>query len=370
MNDNQQNNAPRTFSREQILNFTSNNLDNFLEQHSMTARDLSLIIDITPPTISAVRCKKKLPSVDFLIALKENFNISIDDFLTKNIEEKNFCTRMSPSDLEKTEIMDYEKYIGTYYMYYLDTGSKEGEDTKKASESLTFGLLYIYKNPDSCGLIDYKCLAILGLGSQNEVQNLKRVLNHSTDIPRFIQSVKKHYDENIFNIKIYNGDLKLTRCNAFLSMSHHKKDMLLASFNRVSGEKQKYYGGLGTINSISSGKFPMPVMQFIGISRARLLLSSEEIHHQLLLGSPVFTTKEETKELIRLFKNCYLSSNGLCEHLSEDEKELLIRGNLDRFVQKMFEHNTFRYVKVSTDKDNEWYHIIKERSDIQNEKMR
>ena len=108
----------------------------------------------------------------------------------------------------------------------------------------------------------------------------------------------------------------------------------------------------------------MPTIQFIGISRDWLTLSAEEIHQVLLLHYPTFRAEGEAQEMIDLFNRLYMSpenSNGreLIE-LSDLQKAITIKANLERYIKNSLKKNMFRYGKISNRDDDEWYHLLKD----------
>lgn len=338
-----------------LLKFTSSNLITLLEQHKLSQKDLAAITGVAESTVSAIRNQKQFPTIDFLFSLKTNFDISIDDFITKNISPNELSSDPISSELEKTERLAYQKYCGTYFVYYFDTSKYKGRDYNNPKDSLMFGVLHIYENPTPLNKLDYSCIAILGIKEREDASEIKNKLEQIEDISSLLDFVNREYCD-----KTYYGDFELTHYHAFLSMSHQSKDKLLAIFHRVPGDKSHYAGGIGTINSVSRGRESMPVVQFIGISKNKVALSNEEIHHNLLLNYPNFKANDEADDLIRLFKNLYLASGEYSESLTELQKAITIKANLERYIKKSLERNMFRYGKISNRDDDEWYHALKE----------
>lgn len=114
------------------------------------------------------------------------------------------------------------------------------------------------------------------------------------------------------------------------------------------------------INSGSKGRERMPTAQFIAFSRYPISLSPEEIHHNLLLTHPTYKADSETKELIALFKHYFLyddNDNGL---LSDYQKELIMKVNIEDAMKKIIARNMDRYAKVSERDDAAWYQVLKD----------
>ena len=352
-----------SYNESETIEIASTNLKNLLRTNGLTAKRLAQILSETEATISGVRNQKRLPSTDFLMRLKKAYHINIDDFLTKVLDKVGDCNIENPSSVDRDEIYDYEKYVGSYYMYYLNTGSPFGKDNEKDKDSLNYGLIHIYKNPEFQNNIDYRCFGIVGAKSIEEIDNILEKLEKFKDISEFIHCFK-HTENDRSDYKLYEGELRLTRSNAFLNMSYFRKDKLLAVFHRVRGEKHEYYGGLGTINSVSSGSAPLPTLQLIGTTRAKLKVSKEEIHKRLLLGEPHIDTTKEAEDIIDFFKKFYFPADESKEMLDEEDKEMIMQGKIKQCVERLIEHNNYRYAKVSIDDDKDWYKLIKEHSDI------
>lgn len=339
-----------------MIPVTAENLKKLIKQHGLTQKSLSAITGFTESTISDYRNGKKFPTIDFLFSLKTNFNISIDDFITKNISPADLPANIVSSKVEQDERAAYQKFCGIYFVYYFDTSKYKWRDYSTRDESLFFGVLHIYENPSPLNNLDYSCNAVLGIKDREQATRLKghlESLKSSAQIEAYIN------ENHPFNA--YYGKLELTQNHAFISMSDENKDKLLAIFYRMPSHKPNYSGGIGTINSVSKGRESMPVVQFIGLSRNKLTLSSEEIHHNLLLSYPSYKANDEVDELIRLFKTLYLSPGECNESLSEIQKMITLKSNLERYIKIILENNIFRYGKISNKDDDDWYHVLKKK---------
>lgn len=336
-----------------LLPYTSANLITLLEQHKLSQKDLAKITGVAESTLSAIRNGKIMPTIDFLYALKANFNISIDDFISKYLYSSDLSEPLS-SELENSERHSYQLYCGTYFVYYFDTSKYKGRDFNTPGEALVYGILHIYENPTSLNQLDYSCLAILGITDRNEVIKLKEEVEKIKDISLLLEYANIEYAS-----KCYMGKFELSRYHAFLSMSDKSKDKMLAIFHRAPSDKSNYTGGIGTINSVSKGRESMPVIQFLGMSRKKLALSEEEIHHNLLLSFPSCKVTNEADELIRLFQTLYVTPGEYKEFISDSQKNITIKANLERYIRKSLERNIFRYGKISNRDDDDWYHALK-----------
>lgn len=336
-----------------LLPYTSANLVTLLEQHHLSQKQLAHITGVAESTISAIRNGKVMPTIDFLFSLKANFNISIDDFISKYLYSTDLSEPIS-SELENNEHRSYQLYCGSYFVYYFDTSKYKGRESKNPADSLVYGVLHIYKNPTPLNQLDYSCLAILGITDREEVVKIKKELDGFNNTASLIEYATIEYAN-----KCYLGTFELSRYHAFFNMSDKSKDKMLAIFHRNPSDKNKYTGGIGTSNSVSKGRESMPVIQFIGLSRRELNLSEEEIQHNLLLASPSCKVTDEADNLIHLFQTLYVTPSEYKESLSESQKSITIKANLSRYFKKILESNMFRYGKISNRDDDDWYHVLK-----------
>lgn len=89
----------------------------------------------------------------------------------------------------------------------------------------------------------------------------------------------------------------------------------------------------------------MPVVQFLGISKYKLKLSTEEIHHNLMPNYPNVKVNYEVNKLINLVKSLYISPNEYGDLLTETQKNITVKANLERFIKKIVEKIYFGMVK-------------------------
>lgn len=332
----------------------SSNLKNLISQQGTTQKELAEKLGVAAASMTDYCKGRRIPNVEFFVALKNLYDISIDDFLTKSINPSSSSGTNKETIIDKNMLLTYKKYCGTYFVYYFDTSKYKGRDTQPPKDSLLYGVLFIYENPSSLDIPEYSCAAILGIESREDVLLLKRTIENLNQPSKIIEYIGKHYLKTA-----YYGDFELSQEHAFISMSHENTDKALIIFHRVDNNKSYYTGGIGTINSISKGRERMPVIQFMGISRHPLTMSVEEIHHSLLLNYPTFKAEKETNEMIKDFKALYVNTDDTTPNFSELQKAIVVQSNLERYIKKSVERNMFRYGKISERDDDEWYHSIK-----------
>lgn len=333
------------------------NLNTLLETQNISAKKLYEMTGYSESAISKYRAGTQFPPIDFFYQLKTLFGISFDDFLFKEITRGDIHAQMPLSAVEQAEKLLCDKFCGTYLVYYLNTSDYKGRDKNTPEESLLYGTLTISEDKTNIDDPTYSCIAVLGLKSRTVATNLQKIINamhRYSDIEKYISD-----DEELVK-KTYYGDFELTADHAFLTLSHDRKDKALIILHRVNSNKKEYIGGMGTINSVSKGREPMPTAQYIALSRYPISLSAEEIHHQLLLSHPTYKADANAKELISLFKKTYMMPDPDGEIHTELEKALIIKVNLEHYVKTSLKNNMFRYAKISERDDGAWYDLLKE----------
>lgn len=361
MTASQKNNStvPDNQDLEKII---SANLKRLIAQNGITQKDLAEQLGVAAASMTDYCKGRRIPNVEFFVSLKNLYDISIDDFLTKSINPSTRALPARETSIDSTLMATYRKYCGCYYVYYLDTGKYKGRDTQPPKDSVLYGVLYIYENPSSLDVPEFSCAAVLGIKDRENAILIRKTIEDFRDSSEIVEQIGNKYPNTA-----YYGDFELSPEHAFISMRHAGTDRALLIFHRVDSNKADYTGGIGTVNSISKGRERAPVVQFMGISRYPLSMSIEEIHHSLLLNYPDIKIESEAEEMIRNFKALYVDSETSDQGFSEYQKSVVVRSTLERFIRKSLERNMFRYGKVSERDDDEWYHAIKVTSVTDNE---
>ena len=341
-------------SSEELKKIISANLKKLISQNNLTQKELAKQLKVAAASMTDYCKGRRIPNVEFFVSLKNQYHISIDDFLTKSITPATATLPAKKSFYDQNLMTTYYKYCGLYYIYYFDTSNYKGRDTQPPKDSLVYGVLFLYENPSSLEVPEFSCAAILGIKSREEVTRIRGILDPMETGSDIIDYIGLHFPNNA-----YYGDFELSQDHAFVSMRHANTDKALLIFHRVDNNKPDYTGGIGTINSVSKGRERMPVVQFMGISRHPLDMSIEEIHHALLLNYPTFKAEIEAEEMIRNFRTLQLDSDAPEQGFSDYQKTIVVRSALERYIRKSLERNMFRYGKISERDDDEWYHSIK-----------
>ena len=331
------------------------NLKRLIAQNKTTQKKLADKLDIAPASMTEYCNARAIPSVRIFIELKERYNINIDEFLMTGAPKEYGEDASVHAKPAADNLSTYEKYCGLYLAYYFDTGRYKGRDNQSPKDSVTFGLLYVHKSMSSLGIPEYKCIALLGIKSREEAEEAKAFLANAPYEQTVISAMKNSQIGNV-----YLGSLEMSQDHVFIELEHGNTDKAYLIVHRVENNKGNYIGGIGTVNSISKGRERAPVVQYMGLSRNKLSMSVEEIHHSLLLGTPNVNAEEEAEELIRTFKALYLDPGETLNEFTEYQKTVMVRSMLERYIKKSLERNMFRYGKVSANDDDEWYQAIKE----------
>lgn len=326
-------------------NFFSFNLQNLIKKNGISQRALAEELGVSNTAISRYIKGENEPSVSMLLMLKDNYNINIDDFLTKKIDFFDVQTKSATISFNKNYD---EKFIGNYLIYYYNTGFYKGKVDSLAYNTLKYGVLSIYKNSKKkvvAGMILFK--------SRTDAENYKLKLDKYTS-EEIEEELKKNDD-------LYVGSIDFNFTQIFINITNEKQnDKGLIILNNPPTDKS-YIGGLGTINSVSRARELMPCVQFVIISKYILNKSEGELYSLLTLSVSDINVKNETEKLINLFKNLYLSSeNNEDMFLEEYQKVKIVENCLENLMKELIDANVFRYAKISNSEDDDFYRLIKE----------
>ena len=354
-----------TMIKPELTKLVSENLKKLLEKHNILQKELAEITKVAPATINGYINGKNLPTLDFMLALKNLWDISIDDFLTKSITPENYLDpkETSTSEVDLKEHKVAQKYFGTYYTYYFDTSNYKGRDFNPPTETLRYGILHIYEDQGPVNTKTYSCIAILGQDDIKTVDSIKKEIESFKSTEEVVNYIGSNYASSM-----YHGSFDMAGKFVYIDLEHEDRDKALAIFYKIDNNKKLFRGGLGTINSISKGREPMPTIQFLGISRDKVKLSAEEIQQALLLHHPTFKITNQADELISLIKKFYIEDKVANNELTELQKVITVRANIERYISESMKNNQFRYQKASNRDDDEWYHLLKSRTDVPEDK--
>ena len=327
-------------------NYFCENLKELLAVNNISQRKMAEDTGVSVASINNYVKGISEPSIYFLLALKENYHINIDDFLTKRIS-KQVSTNQTLVSYTKENI---NRFLGNYICYYYDSSSYKGK-VNNSSGILKYGVISVFG--DSNVLNKSLIVEASFIKDRIEAENLKRRLDNVVD-SRDILAIHGENNQN------YSGLLDMSFSQVFISLkSGSYDDRTLMIFNNPPSSKQ-YIGGMGTVNSISRGREHMPCVQFVLLSRKILNLPEGEIYNMLSLGVSEVNVRNETEQLINLFKNLYYNHTDQSMNLEEYQKAKIIENSLQSIVEDVIDANVFRYAKVNSSEDDDYYRILKE----------
>lgn len=311
-------------------NFFQENLKELAKQTSQN--ELAKKTGFSSASVSGYISGKSEPSLKFLIALKENYNIDIDSFITQKNTISNSTTVSTVDD----------KFIGNYIVYYYDSSVYKGKASNLSRNTLRYGIISIFKQGG-----EIKVLASLIKNKESAIL-LKEKLEESRDVNEILEIYSKE--------DAYTGKIETTNTQVFIYIKNSiNNDQGLIILNNPPSNKT-YIGGLGTVNSVSRGREHMPCVQFMIVSRYVLQIPDGEIYNLLALGMAEINVKNETEQIYKLFQN--LSANA--DSLTEYQRLKIFEDSLSNTLLDLIDANMFRFAKVSGMEDDNYYRIIRD----------
>ena len=279
------------------------------------------------------------PSMQFLIALKEAFGISIDGFLFSNFEDY--------------DNMPYDKFVGNYIVYYYNNNSYKGEVNVNVTNTLNYGVISILKERD---LDNHGIVYATFVQGRAEASKLLKEVNQVKTSTEIIDIISK-------SKYLYKGRVNIS--NQIISIELKDKDNGDFSYILLNNppSKTEYIGGIGTVNSVSRGREHNPCVQYIIISRKIIEKPDGELYNCLKLDDYIVKLDFAIDDILSLFKRLYVEKNEISIDLSDNQKRAIIQNKLDYHFYDLLEANTFRFAKVSNKEDDTVYRLIRRASD-------
>lgn len=171
-------------------------------------------------------CKGRcVPTVELFVSLENLYDISIDNFLPKNINPSASTLPTKESTIDRNMMTTYHKYCCIYFVYYFDTIKYKGRDTQSPKDSVLYEVLLIYENPSSLDVSEFSYAAVLRINDRDKVALLKSL--ESFDEPtKIIDYIGSKYPNTAYYV-----DFELTQEHAFVSMTHTNTDKALLIFH-------------------------------------------------------------------------------------------------------------------------------------------
>ena len=319
-------------------------MDNFLNNlkcltEVFSQKDIAQKTGFSASSINNYLSGKSQPSAMFLLKLKEAYKIDIDQFMTSKIDKENFMKQN----------LSYRKFFGNYIVYYYNSSAYKGKVGSYNYDILTFGVISIIDDKDISSPKGTLASGIFMLTRMEAEKYLKVLDSFNGDVEK-IKSFYSSFSNSYF------GNLEQNTTQLFISLKNNNDQCLIILNNPPSSKK--YRGGLGTVNSISRGREHVPCVQYILLSTVSFKGPDGEIYNILSLGVSDINIKNETKELIELIKNLYLSTKPT--RLSEYQQRKIVEDSIENIVQNAVDANLFRFAKVSNMEDDQYYRLIKD----------
>lgn len=348
----------------------ADNLKYLLNNSNLNQKQFSARMDVSESTLSGYLRNKKQPNISFLIKLKEEFpDISVDQVLFEPLA--GMAANTIPDDIPSSNL---EKYYGTYYLYYLDTNKKnivrQRDNPSYSALNLRRGILFICKDNTDNTVSRAKCLAVFGLDDSCLADEMKVEIEKYDKydlVYRYLKEKKPHW--------LYRGKLTMSQTHVFVFLEKYldSKDSALVVLHHAVSNKDNYSGGLGTINSASTGRGSDPIVQRIALSRDYVYLTDEQIKQNLLFAHPNISVKgdNEAKQVLQLAKLMYSQdspSDGQSPNnlFTPKNIKILLNACMETLILNYLENNLLWFGRVSVNDDDNWYHQLVESKENQN----
>lgn len=284
--------------------------------------------------------KSSEPSIQFMIALKNAFGICIDDFLF--------------SEIDASEDVSYDRYIGNYIVYYYNNSSYKGEVHTNLTNTLNYGIVSIMKENS----VD-KNVVVYGSFMKEKAEAIKMLKSINA-----LDSGMDIVDAYKLAENCYKGTLKTTDQSIFIDLyNKYNGDQCYLIFNNPP-TKNKYIGGVGTVNTVARGREHNPCVQFIVMSKIVIDVPDGEMYEALKFDNINVNLDYAIKDLIDLFKRMFVDENDIANNLTENQKTAIIQNKLEYHFREIMEANVFRFAKISNREDDVIYKLIRESADV------
>ena len=307
-------------------NMFQKNLKKLAEEYSQ--KYIASKTGFSQSSINNYLTKSSEPSIQFLIALKNAFGISVD--------------------------VSFDKYIGNFIVYYYNNDSYKGEIHSNLKNTLNCGVISVFKpNESSQDVMVYatfmknRSFATKILKACNSASNAEQIMEIYNSMGSFYQGDISFNDQSIF----------------FELKSIENNDQTYIILNNPP-TKSNYIGGVGTVNSIARGREHNPCIQYIILSKRLLDIPDGELYEILNFSDYSVDLEDTIKEIIDLLKRLYVEKNEISLELTDNQKQAIIRNKLEYHFNEILEANAFRFAKITNKEDDDIYRLIKEGIDV------
>ena len=308
-----------------------------------TVKDIAKKTGISQTSINAYITGIREPSIKFLIKLKEQYDINIDEFM--------FSDLSNLSDIEN-EINIASRFSGNYICYYYNNKEQLGK-LHESIKDLYFGIMSINVIGKKV-----KVYATFSKEKHKVIEDFK-FLNNAEDFD-VVEKYHKQADDH------YVGQLTYTQEHVFINLTCKEKNDNAFIIFKNPASKAKYAGGIATINSISRGSHN-PCVQFILLSRKVIKKPDGDIYNRLTMKGVDVNLGNVVNKIINVVKEFYCDEeSSLNTNFSDEQKNIIIESIVKHEFDKIVESNKFRFGKISDSEDALFYQLIKEEEDYEN----
>ncbi|MGD9901606.1 MAG: helix-turn-helix transcriptional regulator [Spirochaetales bacterium] len=328
---------------KQISNPFSVNLQKLIKDQDLNQSKLSQMTGFSVTSINNYLNEVNDPPISFLLALKKQYKINIDEFLTKRLEENTLVKVQTP-------YVNSQKYEGNYMLYFHQSSAYKGAGYNPVKDPLKYGVLSIFPSADNTFDASNKMVSVATFfTSRQEAKAFKQVLDNLPNDYVEIENKHETYGQK------YKGALEATPAQVFISLkSDSYRDSVLIILNNPPSDKA-YIGGIGTVNSVSHGREPAPVIQYIILSKYYIDMPDGELYNLLSLTVENIDVRTETMKLLEQFKMLYSDKNI---NIEEYQKNYIMQNNIERSIVDIVKRNMFLYGKISNREDDKYYRLI------------
>ena len=338
------------FNQEKIKFISAENLKYIMRKREIGHEDFAEELGISVELLSYFMEGKEIPPVQILLNIKKLYGISIDDFLTFELEFHNTMKTYNVSE-QLAIVQKIRRFCGVYYIHYFDTTVyKYTNISEKMRPRINSGLIQIYEEKTPLGNSKFRALALTGC-TRSECAKFFADIESNENIHTL-------FDLDVSKIRchhFYTGEIDGTSHNIFISLASEFRDKCLMIFQNPDSTKQ-YLGGIGTVNSVSRGHESMPCAQFVLMTRNTLTCDENEIAEMLYLSYRKLTFSDEENLLVTRLKKLMTSTNSMNGvNLTDDETDILISHNIEKIVNNLIRHQYFKCATISIQDDYNWY---------------
>ena len=339
------------------IKWFSLNLREYMYSNGLRARELTQKLNVAESTINDYLNEKRLPNTQVLLELFKIFpEIKMSDWLTKKISFSSKEDNKLLSD-KNTEL---KKYLGTYIFFYFQTDKIDNitSVTKQASIPIKCGVLCVLNEDNELNADEADAIAILGLDREtaNKIEVAVSNLRSKTEFNHYISVNFPSYTR-----KVYDGKLTLSQESIFITLRQliEKKDFAHMVLSRYYFNSDSYIGGVGTINSTSTGSPSLPVIQLVAIARKDgLIIDENSIYNTLLFKeSPIYHSINqpypECKELFSFAEQIFENTSNV------EYQRILFQSKLDYLLLRYMHAHKLSYAKITKEAAKDWYKILK-----------